>query len=152
MVICHGNICRSPFAERRLALCCPQLEVRSAGLAAGGDDPVQPGALRIGTEFGVDLSDHISHRLDADDIEWADLILGMQGRHEASVRQRWPLGRPKMRLLGDFLPSVPHEIEDPWGETDEVFRSVFERISLATVRIGQILNEEHEGRPYTTLE
>jgi len=144
MVICQGNICRSPFAERQLAARCPQLEVRSAGLKAREGDPVQPGALRIGSEFGIDLVDHAAHRLDESDIEWADLIIAMQGWHEASIWRHWPAGRAKVRLLGDFLPNAPHAVDDPWGGTDELFRVIFEKISRANARLCELLAAEQE--------
>jgi protein-tyrosine phosphatase len=101
----------------------PQLEVRSAGLKAREGDPAQPGALKFGSEFGVDLTDHAAHRLGQEDIDWADLIIGMQGWHQACVRQRWPAGTVKIRLLGDLLPSAPHAIDDPRGGTDEFFQA-----------------------------
>jgi protein-tyrosine phosphatase len=149
MVICQGNICRSPFAGRQLAAGCPQLEVRSAGLKAREGDPAQPGALKIGSEFGVDLTDHAAHRLSQEDIDWADLIIGMQGWHQASVRQRWPAGNAKVRLLGDFLPSAPHAVDDPWGGTDEFFRAFFEKISRANERLSALLNAREGRRPDT---
>jgi protein-tyrosine phosphatase len=139
MVICQGNICRSPFADLDLAARCSGLEVRSAGLLAREDDPAQPGALRIGAEFGVDLSHHAAHRLNEDDIRWADLIIGMQGWHQASVRKQWPAGTAKMRLLGDFLENAPYAIEDPWGTPDDAFRAVFAKISLANESLARQL-------------
>jgi protein-tyrosine-phosphatase len=145
MVICYGNICRSPFAQLHLAALCPHLEIRSAGLEAGDRKPVEPGALRVGRELGVELTDHASHRLDADDVDWADLIIGMQGRHKEVIRKRWSNVRGKVRLLGDFLPNAPHSIEDPWGESDEVFRSILERIVNANEILARRLCTEGEG-------
>ena len=144
MVICQGNICRSPFAERQLAARCPQIEVRSAGLKAREGDPAQPGALRIGPEFGIDLADHAAHRFDEADVEWADLIIGMQGWHEAWIRQRWPTGSAKVRLLGDFLPSAPHAVDDPWGGADDLFRVIFEKISRANERLSELIDAKQE--------
>lgn len=140
MVICHGNICRSPFAERHLAVHCPGIEIRSAGLEAGEGDPAQPGALRIAAGFDIDLSDHAAHRLDSKDMDWADLVIGMTGRHQATVQRRWPQGRAKVRLLGDYLPDTPHAIEDPWGQDDAVFLAIFQRIALANQRISSLVN------------
>jgi protein-tyrosine phosphatase len=139
IVICQGNICRSPFGERHLAAQCPHLDVRSAGLKARDGDPVQPAALRIGSEFGVDLEDHAAHLLRDVDVEWADLILGMQGWHQASVHRQWPNASAKVRLLGDFLTNAPHTVEDPWGAPDDFFRAVFEQISLANARLSRLL-------------
>ncbi len=140
MVICQGNICRSPFAERQLAKHCPQLEVRSAGLKARNGDPAQPAAARVGLEFGVTLDDHAAHLLRDVDVEWADLILGMQGWHQASVHRRWPKARERVRLLGDFLADAPHTIEDPWGAPDDYFHGVFEQIARANTRIAELLD------------
>jgi len=140
VVICHGNICRSPFAERLLAGRCPGIEVRSAGLEASGDDPAQPGALRIAREYGIDLETHRSTRMDDTLAEWADLIVGMEGHHVEAIGQRWPDAGGKAVIIGDFLPRAPHLIPDPWGQPDAVFRRTFERIAEATallaVRIG----------------
>ena len=107
LVICQGNICRSPFAELLLAQSRPDLEVRSAGLAASGDDPVQPGAQRVAEAMGFDLTAHRSRALTQAEVEWADLIVGMEGRHVREVARRWPAHRENVLILGDFLSSVP---------------------------------------------
>jgi protein-tyrosine-phosphatase len=114
---------------------------------AGEGDPAQPGALRIGSEFGVDLAEHAAHRLADEDVAWADLIVGMQGWHQASLCRRWPSATPKVRLLGDFLPRPPHAVEDPWGQTDDLFRAVFEKIATANERLSQLLAAAGSGRP-----
>jgi protein-tyrosine phosphatase len=129
--ICHGNICRSPFAERIFAAACPHVATRSAGLAASGGDPAQPGALRVAREHGIDLAMHRSTPLDADLVGWADLIVGMEGHHVREVERRWPEGAGKTLILGDFLADAPHWIDDPWGQPDDVFRLTFERIATA---------------------
>jgi protein-tyrosine phosphatase len=139
MVICHGNICRSPFAGAELAMRNGSLQVRSAGLEAGKGKPAEPFARRTARELGVDLTDHKAHRFDAEDIAWADLIVAMQGRHVASIRRRWPGAEKSVRLLGDFLPSKPHAIEDPWGQEAVVFSKVFQKIVQANERLSELL-------------
>ena len=130
-VICHGNICRSQFAGALLARTREDLEVRSAGLAAKAGSPSDPGALRAARHYGLDLRAHEARSLESGDVEWADLILGMQGRHREEVERRWPGSGAKVRLLGDFLPEPPFAIADPWGESDAVFEETFERIAAA---------------------
>jgi protein-tyrosine phosphatase len=132
LIICHGNICRSPFAGLLLASRRRDLEVRSAGLAAGAGKPAEPGALRAAPRFGIDLAEHGARPLEREDVAWADLILGMQGRHAREVVRRWPDALSKTFLLGDFLPAPPYAIEDPWGEADTVFVAVFDQIAGAT--------------------
>ena len=131
VVICHGNICRSPFAAELLVRRVPGLEVRSAGLEATEGKPAEPGARRTARGRGIDLEAHKAHRLGDPDVEWAELILGMQGRHRATVARRWPCAAARTRLLGDFLPAGPYAIEDPWGESDAVFEATFDQIEHA---------------------
>jgi protein-tyrosine phosphatase len=141
LVICHGNICRSPFAGRLLALRTPHLEVRSAGLEAVQGRPAEDAARRAALAFGVELADHRAHRMAADDAAWADLILGMEGHHVAGVHRAWPIGKGKTFLLGDFLAQPPFRIDDPWGREDEFFRTTFERIGDAVERLAERLAE-----------
>ena len=142
LVICLGNICRSPFAERLLAAVCPDLHVRSAGFEARDGDPAEPDAIRVASEFGVDLSDHAAHRITLADLAWADLIVGMTGRHCGMLQDRWPEHAPKHRLLGDFLAASPHAIADPWGCAAAEFRLVYRQIQLATTRLSACLATE----------
>lgn len=135
LVICLGNICRSPFAGRLLAAGSPSLQVRSGGFEAREGDPAEPDAIRVASEFGVDLSDHAAHRITLDDLEWAHLVVGMTGRHHGMLRDRWDEHSSKIRMLGDFLEARPHSIPDPWGCPQAEFRSVYHQIRLATTRL-----------------
>ncbi len=88
LVVCTGNVCRSPMAEgllrRRLGRAGVDAHVHSAGLVTEG----QP-ASRYGVEAmdrrGIDISAHRSRRLAADQIEDADLIIGMELQHVREV-------------------------------------------------------------------
>lgn len=130
LVICYGNICRSPFAGLLLARRLPGIEVRSAGLEARDGKPAEAGASRMALRHGIDLQDHGAHRMRAEDVEWADLILGMEGWQCARVRHRWPEGAAKTHLLGDFFSHGPFGIADPYGHDDATFTATFDRIAL----------------------
>jgi len=132
LVICHGNICRSPFAAARLAAKAPALDVRGAGLAAGEGNPAEPGARRVARQLGVDLDAHRSRPIDAAAIAWADLIIGMEGRHVRAVAARSPEAAAKTFILGEFLDRPPYLIPDPWGRPDPIFLETFQRIEEAT--------------------
>ncbi len=148
VVLCYGNICRSPFAGRLLAQRVPGSTVRSAGLEAREGKAVHPLSLRTAASFELDLSDHTAHRLGADDVAWADLLLGMEGWHRAEVLRRWPEASGKVHLLGDFLSSGPFGIEDPFGEQEVVFQRVFARLAEGVEALAQRLDETHrrDGR------
>ena len=89
--------------------------------------------------FGIDLADHRAHRMNEADAGWADVILGMEGHHVATVQREWPSARRKALLLGDFLPQPPFRIDDPWGREDAYFEMTFDRIGLAVDRLAQRL-------------
>ncbi len=131
LVLCHGNICRSPFAAALLAARVPVLEVRSAGLHAGEGYPADSSAIACARRMGVALTEHRSARVSAERLAWADLILVMQGHHVAAIERDWPSVRSRVRLLGDFLPAPPYLLPDPWGEAEEVFDQVFTRLRSA---------------------
>jgi protein-tyrosine phosphatase len=141
LVICHGNICRSPFAAALLARALPDREVRSAGLLAGEGNPADPTALRVARIWDVDLAAHRTRPIAAADVGWADLILGMEGHHAAALERGFPDAGSKSRLLGHFLPSPPYAIADPWGLSESVFEETFERIALAAERLAAIARE-----------
>jgi len=135
LVVCHGNICRSPFAAALISRRRRDVEVRSAGLAAGEGAAIHEGALRAARSFGVDLGRHRAQLLEEGDVSWAELILAMEGHQAAQVAKRWPSSAPRIRLLGDFLPGPPFRIGDPFGQSDAVFTAAFERIEFAVEQL-----------------
>lgn len=145
MVVCYGNICRSPFAEHRLRARDAALEVRSSGLEAREDKPAQPFARDVAREFGLDLDAHGAHRMNADDVEWADLVIAMEGWQAAEIERRWPQARGKTHLLGDFLDRGPFGITDPYGFERDVFTSVFSRIDESIDALAASLRSARDG-------
>jgi protein-tyrosine phosphatase len=135
LVICHGNICRSPFGEALIAASAPALEVRSAGLHAGDANPADPQAIACAQRMGVSLAAHRSQLATSELLEWADLILVMQGSHVAEIARRFPQCVGRVRLLGDYLPDPPYVLPDPWGCADAVFDRVFTRLRTAADRL-----------------
>ena len=74
LFVCVGNQGRSVIAERlfRRAV-AGRHEARSAGSNPG--TAVHPQVLEALAEIGIDASDHLPHRLDDDDVEWADVVV-----------------------------------------------------------------------------
>jgi protein-tyrosine phosphatase len=139
LVVCHGNLCRSPFAAALLAATLPSLAVRSAGLEAGEGEPAAPDAVRAARRAGVDLSGHRTRRLDVADLSGTDLILGMEARHERALVRLAPEVRARVRLLGEFLAEPPFGIADPWGRSDPVFDATFARLRDAVERLARAI-------------
>jgi protein-tyrosine phosphatase len=96
LLVCTGNICRSPMAEgllrsaleRRIGGGAPP--VSSAGTIARDGAPAMPEAVEAAAELGVDISIHSAHRLRPEDIQDADLIVGMAAEHAEAVQALVP--------------------------------------------------------------
>lgn len=145
LVLCHGNICRSPFAAALLQLRSPGIEVRSAGLQAGDRDPADPLAVKCARRFGVSLEGHRSQRVNDDLLTWAHLVLVMQGSQQVALERGWPRSGGRVRLLGDFLSSPPYLLMDPWGHPEDVFERVFGRLGSAVDRLAMRLQLAESG-------
>jgi hypothetical protein len=62
----------------------------------------------------------------------------VQGRE---VAHRWPAAADRVRLLGDFLPSRPFAIVDPWSYGEPVWRVTYARLDDAIRRLAGRLGE-----------
>lgn len=135
LVLCFGNICRSPFAAallaRRLAAVRPDIAVAQAGFLAREGRPSPPTAVEQAAALDVDLSAHASRYASDAELAAADAILMFDGNNIAELARRGLGAGQRVALLGDFL-DPPQEIEDPYGAPAEVFRDVYGRIGAAT--------------------
>jgi len=94
LVVCSGNICRSPIAEgllrraleRRLDRAAPP--VGSAGTIAVDGAPAMPESIEAARERGADIRAHAARHLTPALIEDADLIVGMAAEHREAVGRR----------------------------------------------------------------
>ena len=88
VLLCTGNVCRSPMAEvllrERLRAAGVAATVSSAGTWRAGE-PASGGSLRAMQARGMDLSDHRSRLLDRDAVDGADLVVGMAREHVREV-------------------------------------------------------------------
>ncbi len=124
LVVCVGNICRSPMAEAVLAARLRALgrdgHVESAGIAAFEGRPAEALAQELMRERGLDISSHRARQLTAKMLGDFDLVLVMEERHRRAVEQMHPPSRGRVRRLGHF---GDFEVPDPYGGT----RAAFER-------------------------
>ena len=111
LVVCIGNICRSPMGEALIAAALPQLEVASAGVGALVGQPADPIARQLMAERGLDIEAHRARQLTNLMCQQADLILVMDEEQRLQINQRYPLTRGKLFRLGEV---ARVDIPDPY--------------------------------------
>jgi protein-tyrosine phosphatase len=87
LVICTGNICRSPISEgllrdaleRRFGAAAP--DVSSAGTSGLEGSGAMPESVQAASELGIDIAGHVARRLTPATADEADLLLCMARDH-----------------------------------------------------------------------
>lgn len=102
---CTANRVRSPFAEAaaraRLAALDLPAEVRSAGLLEAGRPPIEE-MVDAARRVGVDIAEHRSETVIAEDLRQADLVVTMTGEHVVALVGIEPAARPRILTLREW--------------------------------------------------
>src|SRR5256884_9940704 len=151
LLVCTGNICRSPLAasllERALRERGLEVTVASAGTGAWDGAPASEGAYLVGLERGLDLSGHRARLLTRELVENAHLILTMARHHRARVDELG--GEGKVFVLGEYAGRGADEAEvsDPFGGDLDVYRDTCTELEgLIQVAVERIVKEFASGR------
>jgi len=100
LVVCTGNVCRSPVAERLLAAALPSdaVQVASAGIRAVAGHPIDEPMAELLRAAGGDPDGFAARQLEAEELRAADLVLVMAREHRAAVASLVP-ARVRTTLL-----------------------------------------------------
>lgn len=120
LVVCVGNICRSPIAAALLKEQYPQKSIDSAGLSAVVGNPVDPNAQEVMTPYSIDMSYHIAKQIDEDLVMTADLIFTMTEGQTKWIEERWPFCRGKTFRIGHW---IEKDIADPYRHDKSIFEN-----------------------------
>src|SRR2546427_9855362 len=142
LVLCHGNICRSPFAAALLAreLRPLGIAVQSAGFI-GFNRPAPAEAIAAAQSHRVDLTSHRSRPVTADVARAADLIVVMDVIQRRLVCERFGRLPSDVIVLGDLDPAAveTRAIHDPVDQSRQAFDEVYERIARGGQELGRVL-------------
>lgn len=149
LVLCHGNICRSPFAAALLERGMRErgangVEVLSAGFV-GPDRPAPVNARVVAAEYGLDISSHVSRLVTGHSMQRADLIVVMSADQARDARWRGAPAQVPVIVLGDLDPRSDEgrTILDPWNCSEDVFRVSYQRIDRCVQELAVLLRASH---------
>lgn len=125
LVVCSGNICRSPVAEAMLRQALPDKHIQSAGLTALVGQDADPSARELAKRDQLDLAQHQARQIDSAQVQWAELILVMSQQQRQMLGEKAPEALGKTLLLGHWLRSNGgQDIPDPYKKSSDVFEHV----------------------------
>jgi protein-tyrosine phosphatase len=136
LVLCTGNICRSPMAAALLARRLDSVTVESAGIAAPTGRGADPIAVSLMRERGLDISSHVARQLEAWMTTSSDLVLVMDATQKEHLERRFAALYGRVYLLGQFAKAASRsrlgvDIPDPYRKD----RASFEE-SLRLIEAG----------------
>ena len=139
LVVCTGNVCRSPIGERLLRQHLPDRHITSAGILGLEGYPADECAQDVAWRHGISLDGHVARRLTRRLMQGSDLILVMEPEHLRFIAAMAPENRGKSLLFGQWL--EPQDIPDPSRKSREAFEYVFGLLGKASQewarRLGQ---------------
>ncbi|MDR9945969.1 protein tyrosine phosphatase [Enterobacter sichuanensis] len=130
LVVCTGNICRSPIGERLLRQQLPGKRITSAGIFGLEGSPADLSAQDVAWRHGISLEGHRARKLTQQLMRESDLILVMEPAHLRFISAMAPELRGKSLLFGQWL--EPQEIPDPYRKSREAFDYVFGLLGKAS--------------------
>lgn len=122
LMVCIGNICRSPAAEGMLKAHVVKhnlnVTVASAGISAMVDYPAAENSQLVMKERGIDISAHRARQITQELILEHDLILVMEEEHKEYLERNYPFAKGKIQTLGRWQ---NQDIADPYKQPLDSF-------------------------------
>jgi protein-tyrosine phosphatase len=130
LIVCTGNLCRSPMAEGLLSSLLPGSAVTSAGISAITGHPPDTSAAAALLQFtGIDIKTHRTRRLNAVMCSDAELILVMEWEQKRIIQKNYPWARGTVYCFDD-----KEDIVDPRGRSRLAFDECLARIAAESPR------------------
>jgi protein-tyrosine phosphatase len=138
LIVCVGNICRSPVAEALLRAQLPDHAISSAGISAVVGSDVDPVAREVAEAAGHVIPEHVARQFTAQMGERADLILVPEARHRKDIEAQAPQLSGRVMLLSHWVGGA--DIADPYRQSRGVHASTLKQIERAVSAWGARLS------------
>ncbi|MDR5754856.1 MULTISPECIES: low molecular weight protein-tyrosine-phosphatase [unclassified Caballeronia] len=137
LVVCEGNICRSPMAMALFAHRFAGAHVVSAGtgaLVGAGADPI---AIELMAERGIDIRSHVANAIDARMVRDADLVLTATSSQRRDIESAFPFARGRVYRLCE---QANRDVTDPYRKGRATFETSLKEIEDGVQRWLDIIN------------
>lgn len=138
LMVCLGNICRSPLAEgimrNKLNTYKLDWEVDSAGTGSWHvGAPPDPRSIEVAKKNNIDISRQRGRQFSRDDFENFDFIFAMDSQNYQNITKLAPDDKAKEKvelIMNLHQPGYNQSVPDPYWN-DDGFQGVFEMVDLA---------------------
>ena len=147
LMVCLGNICRSPLAHGIMAAISPNSFVDSAGTGSYHiGSPPDPRSIQVAQDNGVDIRHQSARKFQSTDFMEFDHIFVMdhQNYKDVIAKAKRQYDIDKVKLLCDAAGMGMRTVPDPYYGNIESFQRVFDLINTACYSIAEKLKENHE--------
>lgn len=129
LVVCLGNICRSPVGERLLRARLPGYHVGSAGIAAMAGQGADAQSAETALRHGLSLDGHVARQFTPEMAAAHDLILVMEPGHLLHVARYSPQLEGRCHLFDHWTGA--RGIPDPYRRPPAYHDRIFARLARA---------------------
>ncbi|MEL6380274.1 MAG: low molecular weight protein-tyrosine-phosphatase [Pseudomonadota bacterium] len=150
LLVCLGNICRSPAAEglmRAMARARDlDLYIDSAGTGAWhAGDPPDARMIKAAHRRGIDLSHQRARAVELADFYTFDYLLAMDMRNQSDLLTEAPPNREcDIRLFLDFADTPVREMPDPYYGGSDGFETVLDLVEAGCTGFLDFLENESD--------
>lgn len=139
LMVCLGNICRSPLAEgvlqHKAFNAGLQWSVESAGTGAWhAGEPPHHLSMKVAKQNGIDISKQRARQFVKEDFERYDFIYVMDSSNYVDVKQisgKWFDETKIDLLLNELYPGQNKNVPDPWFGKEDGYHKVFDMLDKA---------------------
>ena len=147
LMVCLGNICRSPLAHGVMSEILHDYFVDSAGTSSYHiGSPPDPRSVKVAQDNGIDISHQSARQFQPSDFTKFDHIFVMdrQNLRDLIAKAKGQDDIDKVRLICEAAGMGMRAVPDPYYGDDEGFQKVFNLIKIACHRIAEELKKFYD--------